>query len=93
LGRVLRLKRGFAIARHRIAAGTPAAAALAATLARLTTATLPGPQDSPVLVPPVLRAWSRRVPGFNLWVFFTFTESAVDVLTVATTPPVPIEER
>jgi hypothetical protein len=30
LGRVLRLKRGFAIARRRVPAGTPAAAALAA---------------------------------------------------------------
>jgi hypothetical protein len=91
LARVLRLKRGFAIARRRIPAGTPAAAALAATLARLTTARLPGPQDAPVLVPPVLHAWARRVPGFNLWVFFTFTDDALDVLTVTTSPPVPIE--
>jgi hypothetical protein len=44
----------------------------AATLARLTTARLPGSQDSPTLVPPVLRAWARRVPGFKLWLFFTF---------------------
>ena len=45
-----------------------------------------------MLVPPVLRAWARRVPGFNLWVFFTFTDGAVDVLTVATRPPVPIDD-
>jgi hypothetical protein len=36
--------------------------------------------------------WVRRVPGFNLWVFYRFGDSEVVVLTVATSPPIPLDE-
>jgi hypothetical protein len=31
---------------------------------------LPGPLDYEILIPPVHRAWVRRIPGHNLWLFY-----------------------
>src|SRR5690606_798952 len=38
---------------------------------------LPGPGDYEAAIPPTSRAWVRRVPGENLWLFYRATEEAV----------------
>lgn len=91
--RVLRLTQQFHHAARRVApAGTTAAQALAATLARLTVGELPGPFDAPTLVPPSRRCWFRRVPHCNLWVFYTFGEDAVVIRHIVSSPPVPLDD-
>ena len=51
---------------------------------------LPGPLDYEVLIPPVRRAWVRRIPGHNLWLYYSLREDVVYVLRVGREPPVPI---
>jgi hypothetical protein len=91
--RLLQLTENFHRAMRRLApAGSQSAQSLAATLGRIQGGVLPGPLDAEMLIPPVLRAWWRRVPGCNLWVMFTFDESAVRILGLLKTPPVPVDE-
>lgn len=66
--------------------------AIRATVHALTTAELlPGPLDYETLIPPVQRAWVRRVPGHNLWLFYRVREDVVYLLLVTREPPVPVE--
>ena len=53
---------------------------------------LPGPQDYESTVKPVGRAWVRRVPDRNLWVWYRVNDDELIVLTVTTEPPVPADE-
>jgi hypothetical protein len=53
---------------------------------------LPGPLDYETLIPPVARAWVRRVGGYNLWLYYRVREDVVYLLFVTSTPPVPIVE-
>jgi hypothetical protein len=75
-----------------VPAGSASAQALAATFGRLQSGVLPGPLDREMLIPPVRRAWWRRVPGCNLWVLFSFDETKVTVLGLVSTPPVPVDD-
>jgi hypothetical protein len=68
----------------------PPAVAVRATIAALSRGALPGPQDAETFMPPVVRVWYRRVPGFNLWVFYNFSETALIVVTLTARPPVPL---
>jgi len=72
-----------------VMAGAPAVA-VRATLVALARGPLPGPQDAETLMPPVARVWYRRVPGFNLWVFYDFSEAELVVVTLTARPPVPL---
>jgi hypothetical protein len=47
--------------------------------------------DYETLIPPVQRAWIRRVPGHNLWLFYRVREDVIFLLLVTRTPPVPLE--
>jgi len=42
------------------------------------------------LIPPTSTAHVRRVPGRNLWIWYTATGNAVRVITITDSPPVPI---
>lgn len=66
------------------------ASALGTTIRSLAVGPLPGPADIEVGVPPVRTAWSRRVAGMNLWIYYSWDDARVFVLTVVTSPPVPI---
>jgi hypothetical protein len=37
------------------------------------------------------RAWVRRVQNENLWIWFRWDDVAVILLTVTTSPPVPLD--
>jgi hypothetical protein len=50
---------------------------------------LPGALDYEALVPPTGRAWVRRVANENLWIWFRFDDSALTLLTLTASPPVP----
>jgi hypothetical protein len=72
--------------------GTDESRAVAACLRVVADAPdLPEVVDVAVAVPPVLRAWCRRVSGRNLWVVFRFDSEHVSALAVTRSPPVPIE--
>jgi len=34
----------------------------------------------------------RRVSGFNLWVFYTFSDDNVTLRTLSNSPPVPLDD-
>jgi hypothetical protein len=90
--RALRLTELFFWTRQRLVAPRKLpAAVLAATLGRLMTGPLPGPQDFEALAPVFGVAWVRRVAGLDLWVFFRFDEIEVTVLSVTSRPPVRVE--
>lgn len=61
------------------------------TIAALAAAdVLPGIADMEALIPPTSTAHVRRVPGRNLWIWYTATGNAVRVITITDSPPVPI---
>ena len=70
----------------------PAAFAVSATVGALTREPLPGPGDYEALIPPVVRAWCRRVTGFNLWLLYVFDDAEIEVYTLTANPPVPIDD-
>lgn len=55
---------------------------------------LPGVFDAVALMPPTAGAFVRRVPGFNLWVWYTLRESGdgqeLVIATLTEEPPVPL---
>jgi hypothetical protein len=66
--------------------------ALAAMVRSLATAeVLPGPFDYQVAIPPVQTAWCRRVPGYNVWLFYRVREDVLYLLHVVSSPPVPLD--
>jgi hypothetical protein len=52
---------------------------------------LPGPLDYEVAIPPVSRAWCRRVASLNIWVLYTFTVDAVVLAYALASPPLPLD--
>ena len=64
---------------------------MAAVLRALATAeALPGPGDVEAGIPPVARAFTRRVHGENLWVWYDDRGAFVLVLLVSREPPIPL---
>ena len=54
---------------------------------------LPGPGDTRALLPPTREAFVRRVPGRNLWLWYTAArDDELFMVTVTTEPPVPVDE-
>ncbi len=75
-----------------VVAGTDPGRRVAAVLRALTTAeTLPGAGDVESAIPPVARAFTRRVPGENVWIWYVDHGAFVLVLLVTREPPVPLE--
>jgi hypothetical protein len=53
-------------------------------------AELPG-SDREGLMPPVARYWFRRVPGHNLWLWYAFDDAELILVSLTSTPPVPLD--
>ncbi len=72
--------------------GTEEGRAIAAGLRMLSqTSELPGIEDTAIAIPPVLRAWSRRLGTRNLWLLYRFDSETITAFAVTASPPVPIE--
>jgi hypothetical protein len=69
--------------------GTRLAAAVGRAVNVLSANTLPGPQDFQALIPPTHRAWVRRVPNENVWIWFRFDDRTLLLVTLTNLPPVP----
>jgi hypothetical protein len=54
--------------------------------------TLPATGDTRALVPPTGEAFVRRVPGRNLWLWYTLADGVVTVVGLTADPPVPAAE-
>ena len=53
---------------------------------------LPGPDDTHASVPPTGIAFVRRVPGRNLWLWYTLpSEGVVALVALTADPPVPVD--
>jgi hypothetical protein len=91
LARIVRLTPGYlrTFRRLRLERARPALGTIVKSLSQ---DDLPGGGDFETLIPPRLRAWVRRVPSFNLWLFYSFDATEVRVLMVTSSPPVPIDE-
>lgn len=83
-----------ALERLGIRPGSEAALAVTATIRALAAASLPSPLDTFVLIPPTGRAYVRRVRNKNLWVWYAFDDDAsrLLVITLQSSPPVPLDE-
>lgn len=90
--RILRLTPRFRADIQRLGASgsTPPRRALASTLTAMLAAELPGPLDFEAMIPPTRFAWVRRVPGCNLWVFYTFDAAELRAVALTASPPVPL---
>jgi len=51
---------------------------------------VPAIEDVAVAIPPVLRAWCRRVGTRNLWVLYRLDAEFIFIFAVVRSPPVPI---
>ncbi|MBI3202642.1 MAG: hypothetical protein HYZ29_13975 [Myxococcales bacterium] len=72
--------------------GSGASKAIGATIAALANEpSLPGPGDALAATPPAGTAWVRRVPGHNLWLWFTASEAHLVVWSLHRRPPVPLD--
>lgn len=73
--------------------GSARGRAVGQTIAALATdGTLPGPGDTRALIPPTREAFVRRVPGRNLWLWYTITGDVVTIIGLTADPPVPADE-
>lgn len=94
-GRIPRLSPGFrrAMVRLNIASSTTRRRAVAATVRALAADDLlPASQDTVVEFRPG-RAYVRRVPGHNLWVWYRFDSTTVSIVSVSDQPPVPSDDQ
>ncbi len=93
MGRLLRVAPRFHAGIRRLGAhsGSASGRAVAGALASMLQSELPGPLDFEAVIPPTRRAWVRRVPRANFWVFYAFDDVGVHVLAIVDQPPVPIE--
>lgn len=74
-----------------IAGGSEDSRRIAAALRALQSASeLPGPLDAEGSVPPVGRAWVRRLPN-NTWIWYRERDGALYALFVTRTPPEPVD--
>ena len=70
--------------------GSNASKVLGAAISALANAPLlPGVLDYEAAIPPVLRAFVRRVPDENLWIWNRFDETTVTLVNLTDVPPVP----
>lgn len=91
--RVVRLGRGYLHGIARLKPRGATAITLAATLRSLEAAeVLPGPLDGETMIPPVRRAWFRRVAGANLWVLYEARDGEVILLALVGWPPIPVDD-
>ena len=89
--RILRLSERFNRAVRRLGvAGTPAGQALASTLVSMQQETLPGPLDAEAMMPPTAIYWFRRIPGQNLWLYFSWSNTELYAVSLTARPPVPL---
>ena len=89
--RILRLSERFNRAVRRLGvAGSPAGKALASLLADLQREPLPGLQDAEAMMPPVAIYWFRRVPGHNLWLYFSWSDDELFAVSLSPHPPIPL---
>ena len=91
MARVVRLTPGYLRTFRRLQLER-ARPALAAIVKSLSSDELPGFGDFEAVILPQLRTWVRRVPSFNLWLFYSFDAAEVRVLMIAGSPPVPVDE-
>jgi hypothetical protein len=54
--------------------------------------TLPATGDTRALIPPTSEAFVRRVPGRNLWLWYSLAGDVVTVVGLTADPPVPADE-
>ena len=89
VARLHRLTRSYARAYARLGiAGSPRGLAVTATLRGLAEApTLPEPRDAEALIPPVLSVHVRRVPGANLWIWYTADDATLTLHALTDAPP------
>ena len=52
---------------------------------------LPTLQDAEAMMPPTSIYWFRRVPGANLWIWFTFDDQRVFLVSLTAKPSSPID--
>ena len=82
-----------AVQRRGILAGSPDGRAVGATLRALAAEPeLPAAADYETLLPPVARAFVRRVQSRNLWVLYVFDDARVLPVSLTVTPPIPVED-
>lgn len=43
------------------------------------------------MMPPTAIYWFRRVPGQNLWLYFSFSDADLYAVSLTQRPPVPIQ--
>jgi hypothetical protein len=95
VSRIPRLTRRYLRNAERLAVvpGSARGRAVGLTIAALgTDPVLPAAGDTRALVPPTGEAFVRRVPGRNLWVWYTVSGEAVSVVALTADPPVPADE-
>jgi hypothetical protein len=75
-----------------VVSGSARGRAVGQTIASLANdETLPGPHDTKAVVPPTGVAFVRRVPGRNLWLWYTLTSETVALIALTADPPVPAD--
>lgn len=73
--------------------GSARARAVGQTIAALAQdETLPAPSDTRAPVPPTGVAFVRRVPGRNLWLWYTVAADVVALVALTADPPIPLDE-
>ena len=87
--RTVRLSRGVFLASRRLTAEQRAAVSVA--IDTLEQQELPSPGSIRVQLPPVAEGWALRVPGFNLWIVYTFGSQEVFVRAISRQPPIPAD--
>jgi hypothetical protein len=95
VSRVPKLTRRYLRSAERLAVvpGSARGRAVGQVIAALAAdATLPAPGDMRALIPPTGSAFVRRIPGRNLWLWYTLSEDAVTVIALTADPPVPADE-
>lgn len=93
--RVTKLTRRYLRNAERLAVvpGSARGRAVGLTIASLgSDETLPAPGDARALIPPTGEAFVRRVPGRNLWLWYSVAGEVVTVIGLTADPPVPVDE-
>lgn len=95
MSRIPRLTRRYLRNAERLAVvpGSARGRAVGQTIAAVgADAELPAPEDTRALIPPTSVAFVRRVPGRNLWLWYTLSEREVMVVALTADPPVPADD-
>lgn len=89
--RVVSLTGRFCARKKALVTSEELARAVARCAAALAREPLPTLQDAEAMMPPTSIYWFRRVPDVNLWIWFTFDEQRVFLVSLTSKPPIPIE--